>query len=64
MENINNTRGGIENKIWKHSNCGANSSPGCSLINDVLGKKVVLDEFFCFKMFFFVKLLKISQTTI
>ena len=48
IEIINNTRGNIEGKIWERGDWGANSSPGCSLIHDVPGKKVILDEFFCF----------------
>ena len=48
IEIINNTRGDIEGKIWERGYWGANSSPGCSLIHDVPGKKVILDEFFCF----------------
>ena len=39
IEIINNSRGGIEGKIGE---------PGCSLIHDVLDKKVVLDRFFYF----------------
>ena len=48
IEIINNTRGDIEGKIWERGDWGANSSPGCSLIHDFPGKKVILDEFFCF----------------
>ena len=48
IENINNAREDIEGKIWERGYWGANSSPGCSLIHDVPGKKVILDEFFCF----------------
>ena len=48
IEIINNTRGDIKGKIWERSDWGANPNPGCSLIHDVPGKKVVLDEFFCF----------------
>ena len=48
IENINNTRGDIEGKIRERGDWGANSSPGCSLVHDVPGKKVVLDEFYCF----------------
>ena len=48
IEIINNTRGDIEGKIWERGYWGANSSPGCSLIHDVPGKKVILDEFFSF----------------
>ena len=48
IEIINNTREDIEGKIWERGYWGANSSPGCSLIHDVPGKKVILDEFFCF----------------
>ena len=48
IEIINNTRVDIEGKIWERGYWGANSSPGCSLIHDVPGKKVILDEFFCF----------------
>ena len=48
IEIKNNTRGDIEGKIWERGYWGANSSPGCSLSHDVPGKKVVLDEFFCF----------------
>ena len=48
IEIINNTRGNIEGKIWERGYWGANSSPGCSLIHDVPGKQVILDEFFCF----------------
>ena len=43
-EIINNTRRDIEGKIWERGDWGANPSPGCSLIHDVPGKKVVLDE--------------------
>ena len=48
IEIINNTREDIEGKIWERGYWGANSSPGCSLIHDAPGKKVILDEFFCF----------------
>ena len=41
IEIINNTRGDIEGKIGEHGYWGANSSPGCSLIHDVPGKKVI-----------------------
>ena len=43
IEVINNTRGGIEGKIWERTFWEANSSPGCLLIYDVPGKKVVLE---------------------
>ena len=46
IEIINNTRGDIEGKFGSAAiGGGANSRPGCSLIHDVPGKKVVLDEF-------------------
>ena len=48
IEIINNTREDIEGKIWERGYWGANSSPGCSLIHDVPGKKVISNEFFCF----------------
>ena len=60
IEIINNTRGGIEGKIGERDDWGANSSPGCSLIHDVPDKKVVLDGFSIFKLFFVVRILKIS----
>ena len=34
---------------------GSNSCPGCATIHDVPGKKVDLDEFFCFLKCFFHK---------
>ena len=61
IEIINNTRGDIEGKIWERGYWGANSSPGCSLIHDVPGKKSHLRRVFqLFEMFFLVKILKIS----
>ena len=48
IEIINNTRVDIEGKKRERGYWGANSSPVCSLIHDVPGKKVVLDEFYCF----------------
>ena len=61
IEIINNTRGDIEGKIWECSDWGANSTPGCSLIHDVPGKKSRFRlVFLLFKMFFLVKILKIS----
>ena len=48
IEIINNTRVVIEGKKWERGYWGANSSPGCPLIHDVPGKKVVLGEFSCF----------------
>ena len=54
IEIINNTRGGIEGKIWERGDWGANSSPGCSLIHDV--RRV----FLLLKLFFAVKILQIS----
>ena len=61
IEIINNTRGDIEGKIWERGYWGANSSPGCSLIHDVPGKKSHFRRVFqLFEMFFLVKILKIS----
>ena len=48
IEIINNTRVVNEGKKRERGYWGANSSPGCSLIHDVPGKKVVLGEFSCF----------------
>ena len=61
IEIINNTREDIEGKIWERGYWGANSSPGCSLIHDVPGKKSHFRRVFqLFEMFFLVKILKIS----
>ena len=48
IEIINNTRVAVEGKKRERGFWRANSSPGCSLIHDVPGEKVVLDEFYCF----------------
>ena len=61
IEIINNTRGGIEGKIGERADWGANSSPGCSLIHDVPDKKSRFRRvFLVFKLFFVVRILKIS----
>ena len=61
IEIINNTRGRIEGKIGKRGVWGANSSTGCSLIHDIPDKKSRLRQvFLLFKLFFAVKILKIS----
>ena len=62
IEIINNTRGGIEGKIGERGVWGANSSPGCSLIHDVLDKKSRFRRIF--QLFFAVKILKISFQTV
>ena len=61
IEIINNTREDIEGKIWERGYWGANSSPGCSLIHDVPGKRSHFRRVFqLFEMFFLIKILKIS----
>ena len=61
IEIINNTRGGIEGKIGERDDWGANSSRGCSLIHDVPHKKSRFKwVFLIFKLFFVVRILKIS----
>ena len=63
IEIISNTiEGGIEGeRIWERGDWGANSSPGCSLIQDVPDKNSRCRRvFLLFKLFFAVKILKIS----
>ena len=61
IEIINNTRGVIEGKIEEHDDWLANSSPRCSLIHDVPDKKSRFTWVFpLFKLFFVVRILKIS----
>ena len=35
-------------KHWERSDWGGEFKPGCSLIHDVPGKKVILNAFLCF----------------
>ena len=61
IEIINNTRGSIEGEIWERDDWGANSCPGCSPIHDFPDKKSRFRwVFLLFKLFFGVKILKIS----